>query len=94
MILVYHAFTYLTTVEKTKMHVATMFRQNNRVRDINTIDNLVGHGYDKLYHIANGDVFEATVRDFIVPSVTPIMNRVVARHLSWGCHGLQLSAAG
>ena len=51
------------------MHIANMFRQNNRVREPQAIDGLVNVGYDKMHNILYGHVFESYVRDYIMPKV-------------------------
>ncbi len=49
------------------MQLATYWRQQNRVRDVENIDNFVRAGYEKLYNIQQGDVWGSAILDQIAP---------------------------
>jgi len=51
------------------MHIADMFKQNGRIRNPLDIDTLVQLGYEKLGNIGGGNIFEASVKDFLLPKV-------------------------
>ena len=51
-----------------------MFRQNNRVRDVKYVDELVQSGYEKLNDMLYGNVFEGAARDFLTPKVNYSIN--------------------
>ena len=40
-----------------KSNANTYYRQNNRVRDPENIDNFVRAGYERLYNIQQGDIW-------------------------------------
>jgi hypothetical protein len=47
--------------------MAQYWRQNNRVRDPETIDNFVRAGYERLYNIQQGDIWGSHLLDQIAP---------------------------
>ena len=59
----------MTTPEKAKMHAASFFRQNARIREPAAVDEIVTLGYAKLHHLSVGDIFEGSIHDFLTPKV-------------------------
>ena len=55
------------TPEQAKLNLAILFRQQNKVRDVEVIDESVTKMYERLYNIQNGDVWGGAVLDFIAP---------------------------
>ena len=53
--------------EKAKLQVAAYWRQNNRVRDAQNIDNFVRAGYERLYGINQGDIWGGHILDILAP---------------------------
>ena len=53
----WNGFRKFTNPEKAKLQLARHWRQGNRVRDIDNIDNFVKGGYERLYNIQQGDVW-------------------------------------
>lgn len=47
----WNGFRKYTTPEKAKLQLAAYWRQNNRVRDCENIDNFVRAGYERLYNV-------------------------------------------
>jgi hypothetical protein len=56
-----------TSPDSAKLQLATYWRQQNRVRDVENIDNFVRAGYEKLYNIQQGDVWGSAILDQIAP---------------------------
>ena len=56
-----------TSSDKAKLQLANYWRQNNRVRDTQNIDNFVRAGYERLYNIQQGDVWGSAILDQIAP---------------------------
>ena len=59
----------MTSIEKSKQYIASLFKENSRVRDPVVIDGLNVTGNDKLGHILAGNVYEASVIDYLIPRV-------------------------
>ena len=47
----FYGFRKYTSTEKAKLQLAAVWRQNNRVRDVENIDNFVRSGYERLYNL-------------------------------------------
>ena len=63
-----------TSVEDAKMHVASIWKQNERVRNIEQIDNFTVSQYEKLYAIQENDVWMGGVMDWLCPQKPGTIN--------------------
>lgn len=63
----WNGFRKYTSPEKAKLQLAAYWRQNNRVRDTDNIDNFVRAGYERLYNMQQGDIWGTYILDYIAP---------------------------
>ncbi len=56
-----------TSPAQAKMQLADYWRQHNRARDPENIDNFVRAGYERLYNIQQGDIWGTAILDHIAP---------------------------
>ncbi|CDW90879.1 UNKNOWN [Stylonychia lemnae] len=67
MIVTWQNMNKYTTPEKAKLQLAAYYRQHNRVRSIENIDEFVRNGYERLYNIQQLDVIGVQILDHIAP---------------------------
>ena len=63
----WHGLRRYTSPEKAKLQLAQYWRQNNRVRDPENVDQFVRAGYERLYNIQQGDIWGTQILDQIAP---------------------------
>ena len=56
-----------TTPEVAKLQLANYWRQHNKVRNVDAIDNFVRAGNERLYNVQNGDIWGSIILDQIAP---------------------------
>ena len=64
-----------TNPEMAKLQLANYWRQQNKIRDIHTIDNFVRAGNERLYNIQQGDVWAGIILDQIAPQNRGMVER-------------------
>ena len=53
--------------EQAKLNLANHWRQHNKVKDLDSIDQFTSFGYERLYNIQMGDVWGGYILDQIAP---------------------------
>lgn len=66
-IIMHAGFRRLANPEEAKLHLADYFRQHNKVRNPQQIDEFVRQGYERLYNINQGDVWGTFISDHLAP---------------------------
>ena len=63
----YTGYRRYASPEQAKLNLANHWRQHNKVRDIDSIDNFTMYGMERLYNIQQGDVWGGYILDQIAP---------------------------